>query len=123
MRQISTLNVAGEVITAEQTCVVEGSSGDGRVPEPPRYAERANHPTVSPCTAIWQQAFMRCDVTVYYGVLDESAYQSIPTCNLNFRPSRPIKSSFFVCVLFLNRPRDGRDFVNTPAISREDSPD
>lgn len=58
MRQISTLNVAGEVITAEQTCVVEGSSGDGRVPEPPQRVERASHPTVSPCTAIWLQKSM-----------------------------------------------------------------
>lgn len=45
------------------------------------------------CRNLWQQAFIRCDVTVYYGVLEESAYQSIPTCNLNF-------SSFPVCVVF-----------------------
>lgn len=57
MGQISTLNVAGEVITAEQTCVVEGSSGDGGVPEPPQRVERANQ-VLSPCTAIWLQKSM-----------------------------------------------------------------
>lgn len=57
MRQISALNVAGEVITAEQTCVVEGSSGDGRVPEPPQHVERANQ-VVSACAAIWLQKSM-----------------------------------------------------------------